>query len=248
MGKKIETIQDLFLDENGKIRDKEEILKDVETIVDGIESYENMDKMYIESFLPEDSLICDPDEVIISHSFLSREIYIVGEINAEMGVAIPNQIRFWNKADDADGIPVEERAPIKVYIDTPGGDMSATFAMIDSIKNSKTPVYTITTGEGCSGGFFVGICGHKRFGYKHSSYLFHEGSCSFGADAHKYGQHYKFYAKRLNQIKDITLENTKFTEKFYNIHKKDDLWLTADEALKFGVIDEIVNGGTTDAE
>lgn len=246
MEKKIETIQDLITDENGEIKSKEEVLKDMEQIMDQIEEMNSCDccgKSAIESFLSEETLLCEPTDILNSNAFLLREIYLEGEIVEETGTLISTQIRFWNQIDTMDEVPVEERAPIKIFINTPGGDLNSTFTIIDSIKNSKTPVYTITSGEGCSGGFFVGICGHKRFGYKHSAYLFHEGSCAFGADAHKYKQHYKFYEKRLEQLKAITLENTKFTEKFYNSHAKDDLYLTAEEALKYGVIDEIVNGG-----
>ena len=44
---------------------------------------------------------------------------------------------------------------------------------------------------------------------------------------------------QLNQLKDITLKYTKITPEEYQEHIKDDWWMTADEALKYGVCDEI---------
>ena len=139
-----------------------------------------------------------------------------------------------------DNIPIEEREPIKIYIDSPGGDLDATFSIIDAIALSKTPVWTVTIGRGCSGAFFIGIAGHKRFGFPHSTYLFHEGCAENGGDAHKFIQGVKFYETRLEMLKEHTLKHTKITEEKYKKHKKDDLWMTAEDAIKYGVIDEIL--------
>ena len=105
---------------------------------------------------------------------------------------------------------------------------------------SKTPVWTITIGRGYSGAFFIGSAGHKRYGYPHSSYLFHEGCAQDGGDAHKFLQGVKFYEKQLSMLRKITLKQTGLTGDDYKKHRKDDLWMTAEEALKYGVIDEII--------
>jgi ATP-dependent Clp protease protease subunit len=107
---------------------------------------------------------------------------------------------------------------------------------------SKTPVWTITIGRGYSGAFIIGSAGHKRYGYPHSSYLLHEGCAQNDGDAHKFLQGVKFYEKQLSMLRKITLKQTGFTEDDYNKHRKDDLWMTAEEALKYGVIDEIIEG------
>ena len=88
--------------------------------------------------------------------------------------------------DDEAKIPVEERKPIKIYIQSPGGMLTSTFTMIDSIKLSKTPVYTIAMGETYSGGFFTFLAGHKKFAYPHASFLYHEGATANGGDANKF--------------------------------------------------------------
>lgn len=179
------------------------------------------------------------DDIFTLSSCWSREV-LVGDIDPELGVAIETFIRFWNKYDDENNIPVEKREPIKLFIDSNGGDLTAAFTVIDAITLSKTPVYTINIGSAYSGGFFIFITGHKRYAYPLSTFLYHEGSTGNVADAGKFRNFANFYDKELDMLKDLTLKYTKFTPEFYEEKKKDDLWLTSQEALELGVCDEIL--------
>ena len=170
---------------------------------------------------------------------LNRQLN-VGEIDCNVGDAIDSYIRFFNRQDEQDGIPVEERVPIKIYIDSPGGDLVATFTMINSIKMSKTPVWTINVGAAYSGGFFTFIAGHKRFAYPLASFLFHEGSTGTSGDAGKFRNFADFYKKELDNLKKVVLEYTNISEEDYEKHINDDWWFTADEALEYGICDEIL--------
>lgn len=187
-----------------------------------------------------------PDMLSMSTS-LHREIQIA-DIDEDVGEAVETLIRFWNTVDEENNTPIEERQPIKIYIDSNGGSLHATFTMIDAIVMSKTPVWTINIGTAFSGGFFTFIVGHKRIAYPHSSFLYHEGSTAGGhQDAGKFRNYASFYDKLLDQIKEITLKYTKITEEEYDKHIKDDWWILADEALELGICDEIatefVEGG-----
>ena len=178
------------------------------------------------------------EDVINLDGAVNREVY-VGDICSGLGQTVEGYIRFWNKYDDKRNIPIEDRKPIKIYIDSNGGCLSDTFTMIDAIKLSKTPVWTICTGAAYSGGFFTFIAGHRRFAYDHASFLYHEGATATGADAGKFRNYAEFYQKELEQLKEVTLKYTKITPEEYKEHIKDDWWMTADEALKYGVCDEI---------
>ena len=179
------------------------------------------------------------DEVINLNSCWQRHIF-VGDIDAEVGSCVETLIRFWNQVDDEAGLEPEKRTPIKIFIDSNGGDLCATFTMIDAISMSKTPVYTINIGAAYSGGFFIFIAGHKRYSYSLSTFLYHEGSTANIGDAGKFRNFADFYDKQLDMLKQITLKYTNITEEIYNLHKKDDFWMTADEALELGVCDEII--------
>lgn len=165
----------------------------------------------------------------------------IGDIDDEIGDAVDHIIRFWNRVDDEAGLLKGQREPIKLYINSNGGAVSGALKIIDAIQLSKTPVYTFNTGMAYSAGFFIFITGEKRFAYPNSSFLFHEGSISMGvSDAGKFRNYANFYEKILLRLKDITLNNTEITEEDYELHKKDDRWFFADEALELGICDEIL--------
>jgi ATP-dependent Clp protease protease subunit len=180
------------------------------------------------------------DNVVESVSFLDRHL-VVDEIDGAVGDAIENLIRFWNKVDEENNTPIEERVPIKIYIDSPGGDLNATFTMIDAIRLSKTPVWTINVGMAYSGGFFTFIAGHKRFAYPHSSFLYHEGSAGNSGTSNQFQNFAAFYKSQLNQLKDIVLKYTKVTPELYEEKRRDDWWISADEAIELGIADEIMD-------
>ena len=180
------------------------------------------------------------DNVVTNMTYWRREL-MLGAIEADTGDAIEAMIRFWNIMDDEENLPIEQRRPILLYIDSPGGDLVAAFTIIDSIRMSKTPVYTINTGAAYSGGFFTFIAGHKRYTYPHASFLYHEGSTEVGGDAGKFQNFSDFYKKQLAQLKDITLEYTNISEELYQEKRRDDWWISADEAIKLGVADEIID-------
>lgn len=227
-----------FLNEKGELLPLEILQEQLTKIYCQVKENTVSENSVLDSFIDPEFQV-HSEEVIETFSFLTRSLHLCSEITHEHAIAFSDAIKFWNEVDNLDEIPIEERKPIKIYIDSPGGDLDATFSIIDSITLSKTPVNTITIGSGNSGGFFIGIVGHKRIGYPHSSYLFHEGYCENNGDAHKYIQFTEFYKKKLSMLKDLVRKNTKLTSEDYEKYKKDDLWLTADEALKYGIIDEI---------
>lgn len=180
------------------------------------------------------------DQLVEYYQCLNDRNLLIGQIDYEIAIAVDSVIRFWNRADEEANIPVSNRKPIKIYLHSPGGYLTSTFTMIDAIKMSKTPVYTIAIGEVYSGGFFTFLAGHKKYAYPHSSFLYHEGATANGGDANKFRNFAKFYETQLNQLKQIVLENSKITEEEYDKHIKDDWWLTAEEAVEYGIADEII--------
>lgn len=184
----------------------------------------------------EDSSIQDVFDAV---SFKNRSIMLQDIKSNVTGSAIQQVILTWNLIDK--NKPIEEREPIKIYIDSWGGSVIDAFEIIDAIKTSKTPVYTYVTGAAYSCGLFVTISGKKRYAYPHSSFLMHEGSIGSDVqDAHKFKKYAEFYNVQLEQLKQFVLENTHITEEEYDQINKDDNWYTAAEALEKGFIDEVI--------
>ena len=178
-------------------------------------------------------------DVLNTTSAMARE-FSIADIDEDTGDVIEAIIRYWNEIDNEQNLSYEERKPIKIYVNSPGGSLHATFTMVDAIRMSKTPVYTINTGMAFSGGFLTFISGHKRIAYPNSTFLFHEGSTGGGVqDAGKFRNYAAFYEKMLEKIEKITLNCTNISKEEYAKHKLDDWWLCADEALELGICDKI---------
>lgn len=178
------------------------------------------------------------DNVFHYYNTRNRNLYLE-DIDEGTGSAIASMIQLYNRIDDEENIPVEDREPIKIYINSPGGLLTETFIMIDTIKMSKTPVWGIVTGTSYSGGFFSLLACHKRIGYPHSSYLYHEGSTGTSGSSGQFENYAAFYKRELKKLKTITLDNTKISEELYDEKKREDWWMDAEEALELGIIDEI---------
>ena len=192
----------------------------------------------VNSLVVSDKDNYDFTDIINLHNGINRCMHL-GAIDNEIADVIDNYIRFFNTQDKQNNTPIEERKPIKIFIDSVGGDIMGTLTIIDSIRQSDTPVITINTGQAYSGGFFCFIAGHKRICYPNASFLFHEGSTGTFADANKFNNWADFYKKILRRLRAITLEFTNITEEEYNEHQKDDWWFFAEEALEKGICDEI---------
>lgn len=229
-----------ILNEDGEVIDKETFLKNASDV------YEEMVKdMPNETALtfyknPEEFTL-NTEETFENLNFYSRAYYLNKEITENEANEIFNHIRFWNHIDEEDMVPVDLRQPIKIYINTPGGDLDSVFSIMGTIEASRTPVHTITYGTGYSGGFFIGICGHKRYGYPYSSYLFHEGCMVDYGDTHKFLQSVDFRKSQYRKLKEIVIKKTKISEDDYNRHKKDDWYMDVNKAKELGVIDVIVD-------
>lgn len=169
---------------------------------------------------------------------IDRSIFI-GDVTPEIGDAIEHIIRIYNIADK--DIPIEDRKPIKIFINSEGGSAIACLEIIDSITLSKTPIYTINMCIAASAGLDIFISGHKRYCYPNATFCWHEGGTSLSQiDAGKFRNYSDWYDKLLQKTKKVLLDNTKVTEELYKEKKNDDWWFFADEAIEYGFCDEVL--------
>lgn len=132
--------------------------------------------------------------------------------------------------------------PIKLYVDSYGGYVYQCMGLLGIMRASKAPIHTIVTGCAMSCGFLISVSGHKRFGYPKATYMYHQVS-SVAIGKVKDLEEDVIETKRLQTIiEEITLENTKITQKKLDrIYKtKKDWFMDSDEALKLKVIDEVI--------
>ena len=237
-----------IFDENGQLRPKEDFLQDMSKIYDSYNSSITDGFAYLDYLTAEENQV-NIESTYRTFNFLSRYFYISEELTTDTANRFHQFINFWNEVESIDNTPVDEVIPLQIYINSEGGDLDAALSIISMMQSSRIPVHTHVYGRAWSGAFFIAICGQERTAEKYSSFLFHEGNALFGENAHKFIQFSNFYKITLEQVRNLTTRHTKITEADYQLHKNDDWWLTAEDALEYGVIDKITteikthNGG-----
>lgn len=136
--------------------------------------------------------------------------------------------------------PVEERVPIKVFIDSPGGDVCSLWTTIKAIEISKTPVYTINYCTAYSAAGDLLAAGHKRFALPGTTVMVHSGSCMYGGTIEQAESMKKYFDKLGKKVTDYFLAHTKVEPRVYKKKAPSDWYLDEEEALENGIIDEIV--------
>jgi ATP-dependent Clp protease protease subunit len=172
----------------------------------------------------------------------NRNLYIMGDINADTGVAVENMIRFYNQADKQFNVTKEDRIPIKIWINSYGGDLQAALTTCDAISLSETPIYTINQGQAASAAALIFLAGHKRIAFPKSYLMIHEGSIGVSQiDAHKFQAMSDFYKVQRTLLKKIIMEYTGMSEEDYTSHAKDDWWMDVNDAMKYNMIDMVMD-------
>lgn len=177
-----------------------------------------------------------------------RNIYFSSQVDQETIsnvtraiIEINSNDRFLEKQYDLYGIKYE-RKPIKVYIDSYGGQIYSCLGLLSVIENSKTPIHTIVTGTAMSCGFLMAISGHKRFAYKYSTLMYHQVS-SWSRGKIKDMQDDVVENQRLQDlIETITIKKTKIAQSALKdvLEKKKDWIMDSYIALQQGRIDAII--------
>jgi ATP-dependent Clp protease protease subunit len=148
----------------------------------------------------------------------------------------------WNKEDEDLGLSVEERTPIKVYINSNGGDVDVCLGIIGAFNASKTPIHTIALGKAYSCGALILINGHKRFAYPTSSILIHEGTTGVMNSSSKTRDYVSFNERINNEVvKKFIINRTKISEELYDKNYRNEWYFLGKDALGLGVIDELID-------
>ncbi len=168
-----------------------------------------------------------------------RHLYINSEIGDGIFDSIVYHILRYNAQDKE--LPVEERKPIIIYINSPGGSVSDGYGLIDAMLTSKTPVYTVNQGTCFSMGFLIFLAGHKRYSMPHSEFLMHDGSTAAWDSIAKIKDRIEFETIQVEKMtKDYILSRTKIGEEQYDNKYRIEWYFLPEEAKELGVVDSIV--------
>ncbi len=171
---------------------------------------------------------------IYSRLLKERVIFLVGPINDQMGNLIVAQLLFLESENpDKD---------IHLYINSPGGSVSAGMAVYDTMQFIKPDVSTLCTGLAASMGAFLLAAGSKgkRFCLPNSRVMIHQPSGGFSGQASDIEIHAKevLYLKR--KLNEMMAMHTGQPIEVIERDTDRDNFLTAEEALAYGMVDKVL--------
>lgn len=173
---------------------------------------------------------------IFSKLIDNRIIFLCDEIESDVCNIIKAQLLYLEQTD-----PNEE---IKIYIDSPGGSVYSGLGLLDTMEYVKPDISTINTGLAASMAAVLLCSGTKgkRKALKRSRTMIHQPMAGFGG--YLQASDIEIDAREMNSIKkELHQIISNRTGQDYNKVEKDsdrDYWMNADEALKYGMIDEII--------
>jgi len=171
---------------------------------------------------------------IYSRLLKDRIIFLAGPINDQVANVIIAQLLFLEHEDS--------KKDIKLYINSPGGVVSAGLAIYDTMQFIKASVQTVCVGMAASTGAFLLAAGEKgkRYALPNSDILIHQ---VMGV-AEGQATDIEITAKQILKTKQkISQLLAKLTGQSIGKIEKDsdrDFWLTSEEAKEYGIIDEVI--------
>ena len=197
-----------------------------------------MNKIYFdEEEAKKDQTPKMPDS--ITEKFMkTRQIILSGEINKELAEKIVSQLLVL-EADDAE-------KPIYMYIDSPGGDVDAGFAIFDTIRFISCPVVLVGMGLIASAATLVLLAVPKemRVGLPNSRYLIHQPMSGMRGVATDIEIHAKELEKTRAKLNKIIADETGTPLDQVAKDTDRDYWLDAEDSVKYGLISKVVTKRT----
>lgn len=154
------------------------------------------------------------------------------------------QVYLWNLEDNKNGVEIQNRKPIYIFIMSYGGNLDSALAFCNLLKMSKTPIITIAVSVAMSAGCLIFLCGNKgnRFVTPMTTLLLHEGSSSGGQGTYSQQEAYQQNYKKLQEfLKTIILNNSKIDTKTWAKMSKKEWFMYPEDAIKYGLADKIID-------
>lgn len=202
----------------------------------------NIDTNFLDITIPQSAetmQLPDPTLLQFYKNFENRILWIDEEIST-MTLEYAKMIMQWNFEDKLNNVPVDERKPIKILFFSPGGDLDVNNCLIDTIALSKTKIVGINVGLAASSGCFIYLSCHEKLMFPTAQFLLHKGSAQFTGDYANVVSAIMNYQDQIDKLGEFVLSHTKIPEDLFNENFSTDWYLTADDAIKFGVADRVV--------
>ena len=170
---------------------------------------------------------------VFSRLMMERIIWVAGEVNDHMSVITQAQLMFLDSLDNND---------ITMHIDSPGGSVKSGLSMVDVMEYISSDIRTINTGMAASMGSVLLGAGTKgkRGSLRFSRTMLHQSSGGAGGNIQDARITFLEWEKINDTLFDLLGSYCGKTAEEVKLDASRDLWLGSQEALDYGIIDEIV--------
>ncbi len=171
---------------------------------------------------------------IYSRLLKERVIFLTGQVEDHMANLIVAQLLFLESEDP--------ESDISIYINSPGGVVTAGFAIHDTMQFIRPDVATICIGQAASMGAFLLAAGAKgkRYALPNSRVMIHQPLGGFQGQASDIEIHAREILELKDRLNQIIADNTGKDKKTVAKDTDRDNFMTAEEAKKYGLIDEVL--------
>lgn len=172
---------------------------------------------------------------IYSRLLKERIIFLGTEIDDNVANLVISQLLFLESED--------KNADIKLYINSPGGSVTAGLAIYDTMELINPDVSTICVGMAASMGAFLLACGQskKRFSLPNSRVMIHQPSGGFQGTASDIEITAKEIVKIREKLNTILAEKTNQKVEKIALDSDRDFWMSATEAKDYGIVDKVIS-------
>ncbi|HUX42887.1 MAG TPA: ATP-dependent Clp protease proteolytic subunit [Rectinemataceae bacterium] len=173
-----------------------------------------------------------PDDALAEKFLKTRTILLTGEIDKDQGERVIRQLLLLESLSED---------PINLFVDSPGGDVDAGFAIFDMIRFVKAPVRILGMGLVASAAALIllAVPKDRRFGLPNSHYLIHQPLSGIRGVATDIEIHARELEKARDRINRIIAEETGQTFERVIKDTDRDYWMNSEEALAYGLISKI---------
>ena len=170
---------------------------------------------------------------VFSRLMMDRIIFVGTEIDNDVANIVQAQLLYLQSLDD--------KADISLYLNTPGGIVSAGLGIYDTMQLIKPNVNTICTGLAASMGSILLVAGKERSILPHAKVMIHQPLGGVAGQASDILIEAEEIKKCRDELCNILAEHTKqpFDHVFQDMDR--DHWFTAQEAMDYGLVDKILN-------
>lgn len=173
---------------------------------------------------------------------LNNTIYFYSEINRNSILSLNKKIKELNITlkNKQNELSLEKYPNINLNINSHGGDLFDSLAGVNTIKSSDVPIVSIIDGVAASGASILSVVCNKRYMKKYSLMLIHQLSTGFMGKYHEMCDEFENDTLLMDMLKNIYLEHSFLNEETLDALLKRDIWLDANKALEYGLIDKII--------